>query len=447
MTLELLARRRSVSSRNRIAPSLGQEREHRLDRVADARADRRDVIGVAPPARGFGREARRGPPRGTRRARRARAGRAPATGTAPRARRVRATRAAAPRPAASCSTLRGVLERLALEEPREQEVALLEAHSSSSSSMSSRPGQQPPRLQLDERRRDQQELGRDLEVDVLHAARPRRRTRRRCATSEISQRSTSSFRIRCSRRSNGPSKTGVVTSYGTAAGYPRESQHCGTGSGHPPKWPGERPWSTGSVRRHGAGLLGDQTHRRDASRQLPRRRPPLGRRPAAGRLRRGARATTRSSAWSTCTRMTDAVGPGRAHRGHPPRSRTLLLAGRPRPRPLAAVRAEPRARPRRAHLAAQLHRDVRRAAAHDAVQGQVRQGGRGRQESVSRRPLRLPGAHGLRHPPVRHRRGTGRRRPAPARRARARHRDPLQQPLRRRRSSSRRRRSRPSARA
>ena len=43
-----------------------------------------------------------------------------------------------------------------------------------------------------------------------------------------------------------------------------------------------------------------------------------------------------------------------------------------------AVRAEPRAGARRAHLAPQLHRDLRRAAPHDPVQGEVRGPGVGR---------------------------------------------------------------------
>ena len=60
-----------------------------------------------------------------------------------------------------------------------------------------------------------------------------------------------------------------------------------------------------------------------------------------------------------------------------------------------------------------------------------RQAGRRRRRVGERRVLRLPGADGLRHLVVRHRRGARRRRPAPARRARPRRRDPLQQPLRR----------------
>ena len=68
-----------------------------------------------------------------------------------------------------------------------------------------------------------------------------------------------------------------------------------------------------------------------------------------------------------------------------------------------------------------------------------------RHESVSVGLLRLPGADGLRHLVVRHGRGARRRRPAPARRARARRRDPVQRPLRRHVRRARRRRSRRSA--
>ena len=60
-----------------------------------------------------------------------------------------------------------VLERLALEQAGQQQVALLPQASSSSRSTSSRPGQQAAGLQLDERRRDQQELGGDVEVEDL----------------------------------------------------------------------------------------------------------------------------------------------------------------------------------------------------------------------------------------------------------------------------------------
>ena len=79
--------------------------------------------------------------------------------------------------------------------------------------------------------------------------------------------------------------------------------------------------------------------------------------------------------------LTMPYDPAELTRGDPPAGHAAARR-RARPRALPAVRAEPRARPRRAHVAAQLHRDLRRAAAHDAVQGEVaaRAGG---QESVS----------------------------------------------------------------
>ena len=119
--------------------------------------------------------------------------------------------------------LRRVLERLALEEPREQQVALLEARQLLVEIDVFAARQQPAGLQLDQRRRDQQELGRDS-----RSTRSMRSTSAQNAstmrTSEISQRSTSSLRMRCRRRSNGPSKTGVETSYGMRSGYPTRSR-------------------------------------------------------------------------------------------------------------------------------------------------------------------------------------------------------------------------------
>ena len=61
-----------------------------------------------------------------------------------------------------------VLERLALEQPREQEVALLEAQQLLVDVDVVAAREQPPRLELDERRRDEQELGGAVEVDPLH---------------------------------------------------------------------------------------------------------------------------------------------------------------------------------------------------------------------------------------------------------------------------------------
>ena len=60
-----------------------------------------------------------------------------------------------------------VLERLALEQPGEQQVALLPQRQLVVEVDVVATGQQPPRLQLDERRRDQQELGGEVEIEAL----------------------------------------------------------------------------------------------------------------------------------------------------------------------------------------------------------------------------------------------------------------------------------------
>ena len=58
-----------------------------------------------------------------------------------------------------------VLEGLALEQPGEQEVALLEAQQLLVELDVVAARQQPPRLELDQRRGDEQELGGDVEVE------------------------------------------------------------------------------------------------------------------------------------------------------------------------------------------------------------------------------------------------------------------------------------------
>ena len=60
-----------------------------------------------------------------------------------------------------------VLERLALEQPGEQQVALLPQRQLVVEVDVVAARQQPAGLQLDERRRDQQELGGDVEVERL----------------------------------------------------------------------------------------------------------------------------------------------------------------------------------------------------------------------------------------------------------------------------------------
>ena len=86
-----------------------------------------------------------------------------------------------------------------------------------------------------------------------------------------------------------------------------------------------------------------------------------------------------------------------------PRAGPAAARRRHRPRALHAVRAEPRARAHRAVLDPRVHRRLRRAAAHDPVQGQER-----RRRLRLGRAVHLPGADGGRHPPLRHRRGAGR---------------------------------------
>ena len=65
---------------------------------------------------------------------------------------------------------RDVLERLALEEPREQLVALLPERQLLVEVDVVAPGEQATRLQLDERRGDEEELGGDVEVESLGSA-------------------------------------------------------------------------------------------------------------------------------------------------------------------------------------------------------------------------------------------------------------------------------------
>ena len=219
-----------------------------------------------------------------------------------------------------------------------------------------------------------------------------------------------------------------------ASGYPTGSRNCRTvrhRGESTENAPGSTAGLAGSVRRRDTCVLGHQADRRHAPRQLHRGRAPLGRRPARGRLRRPRSATTRIFCVVDLHALTMPYDPAELTAATR-RLATLLLAAGPRSRALPAVRAEPRARPRRAHVAAQLHGDLRRAAAHDAVQGEGRSRGRRRPGVGVGRVLRLPGADGRRHPALRHRRGPRRRRPAPARGAHPRHRAALQPPVRRR---------------
>ena len=143
----------------------GQQREHRVDRVAHAGPDRRDVVG-AHLRLDLGREAALG--RGQEHVER---------DALERVRRQRSERlfgagGARNRPRglgdARVEDLRRVLERLALEQPREQQIALLEPQQLLVDVDVLAAGQQAPGLELHQRGRDQQELGRAVEVDPLH---------------------------------------------------------------------------------------------------------------------------------------------------------------------------------------------------------------------------------------------------------------------------------------
>src|SRR5439155_26428868 len=65
--------------------------------------------------------------------------------------------------------LRRVLEGLAVEQAREQQIAFLESTQLLVELDVVAAREQTPRLKLHERRLDQQELGRGLEIDSLHA--------------------------------------------------------------------------------------------------------------------------------------------------------------------------------------------------------------------------------------------------------------------------------------
>ena len=167
--------------------------------------------------------------------------RARATGTAPRARRSAATLrlASAMRVLSTRAASWNVLHSSSRASRRSRSS---KRSSSSSSSTSSRPGSSRRALSST-----------SVAAISRNSVALSRSTRSICSTSaqktstirasEISQRSTSSLRIRCSRRSNGPSKTGVETSYGTRGqSTGRESQRM---------WYSQSPGQTSP-----AGILG-----------------------------------------------------------------------------------------------------------------------------------------------------------------------------------------------
>ena len=145
-----------------------QQREDRLDRVAHAGPDRRDVVGRRTSGDRLREQTRaRGGEERVERDPLQRVGRERAE------RLLRARRCGRPSgsPSASraCSTFAASWNVLQSRSRASRRSRSSNRDSSSSSSMSSRPGKQAARLQLHERRRDEQELGGRLEIDPLHA--------------------------------------------------------------------------------------------------------------------------------------------------------------------------------------------------------------------------------------------------------------------------------------
>ena len=288
--------------------------------------------------------------------------------------------------------------------------------------MSSRPGQQPPGLELDQRRRDEQELGGAVEVDALHlldlGAEHVDDARERdlpevdlFLEDEVEEEVERAFEdrrrdlVRHARR--------------------RSTRREITGRVVVPESPGRTRLAPVACAVMAQGVLGHQAHRRDAARQLPRRGPALGRRPAPARLA-GRRAPRRDLLRRRPPRDDDALRPGRAHGDDPPARARCCWP--PASTPTAAccscrATCAPTPSSPGSSTASATFGELRRMT-------QFKEKSRGPGVG-QRRPVRLPGADGRRHPPLRHRRSAGRRRPAPARRAHARHRDPVQPPLRR----------------
>ena len=263
-------------------------------------------------------------------------------------------RAASARPAQDGGR---VLERLALEQAGQEQVALLPEGQLLVEVDVVAARQQPPGLELDQRGRDEQELGGHVEVEGLRAARARPGRRRRSRASETSYRSTCSRRIRCSSRSKGPSKTGVTGRH--RRGY-RTTSDADRAHAPSPAWrrltprrsaPAglagpRRPGRADSLAGHDTRALGHPAHRRRPPRQLPGRAAELGHRPAHARrllLRRRPARPHRPP------------GPRRAARPQTLELAATLLAVGPRPRRLHALRAEPRARAHPAGLDHGVH--------------------------------------------------------------------------------------------
>ena len=118
--------------------------------------------------------------------------------------------------------------------------------------------------------------------------------------------------------------------------------------------------------RHDARVLGHPAHRRDPPRQLRRRGAALGGRP--GEPRQTLYCVVDLHA------LTIPYDPDGVRRGHPPRRPCCCWPSGLDPERCTLFVQSHVARAHRADLDPQLHRHLRRAAAHDPVQGEVAKG-------------------------------------------------------------------------
>ena len=275
-----------------------QQREDRLDRVADARrgSARRDRCDLGrrrreqPRTRGGEERVERHPLQRIGRERSERLLRAGAAGD--RAARVGEARV---------QHLRRVLERLAVEEPREQQVALLEAaraprrarcrRGPAAAGAPSAPRASPRSAGTRWPTRDR----------PAASARPRRER-----VDDANERDLPEVDLFLEDQVQQEVERAFEDRRRDLVGHARQGIQPGRAVDAPSPTPRKRPGRTalfaGNVRRRDTCVLGNPADRRHAPRQLHRGRAPLGRQPARGRLRRPRATTTRSSASSTCTR-------------------------------------------------------------------------------------------------------------------------------------------------
>ncbi len=305
----------------------------------------------------------------------------------------------------------GVLERLALEQPGQEEVALLEAQQLLVELEVLDAGEQAAGLELDQRGGDEEELGGDVEVERVHAV-----ELGEVGVDDLGQRHLPQLHLLLQDQVK-EEVEGALEDRGA-----HRVRHRVERTGHrAPEMTSRMP--TGPLvisRPYATRVLGHPAHRGDPSGQLPGCGAALG---------GGAGAVPRPGPDPVLRRRPPRahppLGPHHLRRGHPP-DRHAAAGRRARPGALHAVRAEPRPPAHRPDLAPELHRHLRRAAPDDPIQGEVRGSGIGQ-----RRALRLPRPHGQRRAGLRHRARARRRRPAPAPRARPRPRHPVQPPVRR----------------